>query len=72
DLALEIAELEPRPEMPHIVRESVPVLEAIIRFYEVVGLLPSEPKLQAFARDYNFALEAVVRRNWPNEVLPEA
>ncbi len=74
DRALEIAQLAPRPqiERPKTVRRSLSVPEAIVRYYEVVGILPTVTKLIRFRRDYGFAV-----RSYPSNVpfrsfLPEA
>ena len=58
DKALEIAELAPRPKEPPRAR-AVPVAEAIIRFYKIVGVLPTRKKLERFATDYRFAMKGM-------------
>jgi uncharacterized membrane protein len=59
DRALELAELAPRPQIarPKMIRRSLSVPEAIVRYYEVVGLLPTPKKLLRFRHDYGFSIE---------------
>lgn len=64
DRALDMAELAPRPKTANPSRRSVSIAEAIVAFYERVGVLPTYKKLYRYAADYGFSLEGLRGRRY--------
>ncbi len=67
DRALEIAELEPRPHKGNV-RPSVPLVEALVRFYNQTGGWCSSDTIVDYARDLGFPLQSRDRRPWRDYV----